>query len=94
MDIGIRNGELDARTTSSIDNLFQKDIAEGLHFHATISNPKGRVDPRLPGLPDLDTFARTDKETKGRRLTTRLPGSALAVPSSSGNSPGCSQDPA
>jgi tripartite-type tricarboxylate transporter receptor subunit TctC len=64
MDIAMRNGELDARTSSSIDNLFQKDIKESLYFHATISNPKGRLDPRLPGLPDLDTFAKHDKERK------------------------------
>jgi hypothetical protein len=35
-----------------------------VQFHATISNPKGRFDPRLPGLPDIDSYAKTDKERK------------------------------
>jgi tripartite-type tricarboxylate transporter receptor subunit TctC len=64
MDIAIMAGELDARTTSNVDSLFRKEIMENVHFHATISNPKGRSDPRLPGLPDLDGFAKNEKERK------------------------------
>jgi tripartite-type tricarboxylate transporter receptor subunit TctC len=64
MDIAMLAGELDARTTSNIDSLFRKDMMESVHFHATITNPKGRSDPRLPGLPDLDGFAKNDKERK------------------------------
>lgn len=37
---------------------------EKMHFHATITNPKGESDPRLPGLPDLEAFAGNDKERK------------------------------
>ena len=33
-----------------------------MKFHATISNPKGRFDARLPGLPDLDSFTKNEKE--------------------------------
>lgn len=64
MDIAMLAGELDARTTSNIDSLLRKEMMENVHFHATITNPKGRSDPRLPGLPDLDSFARNDKERK------------------------------
>jgi tripartite-type tricarboxylate transporter receptor subunit TctC len=61
LDIAMANGEVDARTTSNIDTLLRKDIAEKLHFHATIMNPKGQSDPRFPNLPDLEKFASSDK---------------------------------
>lgn len=63
MDIALTNGELDGRTSGNIDSVL-KDLRDQVHFHATISNPKGRFDPRLPGLPDLDSFAKTDRERK------------------------------
>jgi tripartite-type tricarboxylate transporter receptor subunit TctC len=63
MDVAMKNGEIDARTSGNIDNVF-KDLGEQVQFHATISNPRGRTDARLPGLPDIDTFARNDKERK------------------------------
>ena len=62
MDVAMQNSELDARTTSNTDSLLRKDMMDNIHVHATITNPKGRNDPRLPGLPDLDTFAKNDKE--------------------------------
>ncbi|MGH7793504.1 MAG: hypothetical protein ACREQ2_01160 [Candidatus Binatia bacterium] len=62
MDVALNNGELDARTTGNIDSIFRKDLRDQVHFHSTISNPKGRFDPRLPGLPDVDSFAKNDKE--------------------------------
>jgi len=63
MDIALANGELDTRTSGNIDSVL-KDLRDQVHFHATISNPKGRFDSRLPGLPDLDSFAKTDRERK------------------------------
>jgi tripartite-type tricarboxylate transporter receptor subunit TctC len=63
MDIAFANGELDGRTSGNIDSVL-KDLRDQVHFHATISNPKGRFDPRLPGLPDLDSFAKNDRERK------------------------------
>jgi tripartite-type tricarboxylate transporter receptor subunit TctC len=61
MDVALSNGELDGRTSGNIDSVL-KDLGAGVQFHATISNPKGRFDPRLPGLVDIDTFAKNDKE--------------------------------
>ena len=61
MDVALNNGELDARTSGNIDSVF-KDLGNTVQFHATISNPKGRFDTRLPGLVDIDTFAKNDKE--------------------------------
>ena len=61
MDVALKNGELDGRTSSNVDGVL-KDLGDRVQFHATISNPKGRFDPRLPGLADLDQFLRNDKE--------------------------------
>jgi tripartite-type tricarboxylate transporter receptor subunit TctC len=63
MDVALNNGELDARTTGNIDSVF-REMPDQVHFHSTISNPKGRFDPRLPGLSDLDTYAKNDRERK------------------------------
>lgn len=61
MDVALKNGELDGRTGSNVDGVL-KDLGDRVQFHATILNPKGRFDPRLPGLADLDQFLRNDKE--------------------------------
>ena len=61
MDVALNNGELDARTSGNIDSVI-KDLGAGVQFHATISNPKGRFDPRVPNLADIDSFAKNDKE--------------------------------
>lgn len=63
MDVALSNGELDGRTSSNVDGVL-KDLGNRVHFHATLSNPKGRIDPRLPGLADLDHFLKNDKERK------------------------------
>ena len=63
MDVALNNGELDGRTSGNIDSVF-REMRDQVQFHSTISNPKGRFDPRLAGLSDLDTFARNDKERK------------------------------
>ena len=64
LDIAMANAEVDARTTSNVDTLLRKDIAEKLHFHATIMNPKGKSDARFANLPDLERFTKTDTERK------------------------------
>lgn len=63
MDIAMANGELDLRTSGNIDSVL-KDQRDQVNFLATLSNPKGRFDARLPGLPDLDSFAKSDRERK------------------------------
>src|SRR5919108_736645 len=62
MDVAMATGELDARTTSNFDSVLRKDIKDTVQFLVTISNRKGKTDPRLPGLLDLDSFARNDRE--------------------------------
>jgi hypothetical protein len=67
MDVAIHNGEIDARTSGNIDSVL-KDLREQVTIHATISNPKGHFDGRLPGLPDLDSFAKHDRERRALDL--------------------------
>jgi tripartite-type tricarboxylate transporter receptor subunit TctC len=64
MDVALTGGELDARTTSGLDDFVQKGTKDNYHYHATLAVPKGAAHPDLPGLPDLDKFAKTDKERK------------------------------
>jgi tripartite-type tricarboxylate transporter receptor subunit TctC len=61
LNMAMERGEVDARTTSNIDDLFRDGLVEKNHFHAQIMNPKGRSDPRLPGLPDLLEFTKDKK---------------------------------
>lgn len=67
MDVAIHNGEIDARTSGNIDSVL-KDLRDQVVIHATISNPKGRFDSRLPGLPDLDSFTKHDRERRALDL--------------------------
>jgi tripartite-type tricarboxylate transporter receptor subunit TctC len=64
MDVAMSGGELDARTTSSLDDLIQKGSKDNFHYHATLAVPKGSPHPDIPGLSDPDNFARTDNERK------------------------------
>lgn len=65
MDIALGNGELDLRANGA-DTVFQRSReglrVSSLNFHATITLPKGRFIDGLPKAPDLDTFAKSDKE--------------------------------
>ena len=64
-DIALARGEIDARSESSLSllkrqpDLFEKGTA---HVHAVIEVPKGKKIPQFAHLPDLETFARSEKE--------------------------------
>jgi len=64
LDVAMARGEVDARTTSNVDTLLRKDIADKLHFHATIMNPKGKSDPRFADLPDLEALTKSERVRK------------------------------
>ena len=49
MDVAMSGGELDARTTSGLEELVQKGIKDNFHYHATLAVPKGAPHPDLPG---------------------------------------------
>src|SRR5262245_58567897 len=67
IDIALAKGEVDVRANGA-DSIFQRS-REGLeinqlHFHASITIPKGNFIQGLPKAPDLDTFAKNDGERK------------------------------
>ncbi len=65
LDVALGNGELDARANGA-DSIFQRgrdgQLLSLLHFHASITIPKGKFPEGLPRAPELETFAKNDKE--------------------------------
>src|SRR5262245_18215477 len=65
IDIALGNGELDLRANGA-DTVFQRSReglrVSSLNFHASITIPKGKYIDGLPKAPDLDTFAKNDRE--------------------------------
>ncbi|HWP57362.1 MAG TPA: hypothetical protein VNL14_05705 [Candidatus Acidoferrales bacterium] len=66
LDVAFRNGEIDARTNHWESPIRQKLIEEGLlDIHGIIEIPKGKKPhPVYNQTPDLETFARTERERK------------------------------
>jgi tripartite-type tricarboxylate transporter receptor subunit TctC len=65
IDIALAKGEVDLRANGA-DTIFQRhreglDKA-GLHFHATITIPKGKFAQGLPNMPELESFAKNEQE--------------------------------
>ncbi len=85
IDAAILRGELDSRFNQSHSVLqrFPEWVDKGLmDFHAVLEIPKGDKHPRFSQLPELESFARTDKE---RQLVVlqrgfRLGGSPFILP--------------
>jgi tripartite-type tricarboxylate transporter receptor subunit TctC len=65
IDVALGNGELDLRANGA-DTIFQRSRdglrVSQLNFHASITIPKGKFAEGLPKAPELETFAKTDKE--------------------------------
>ena len=65
IDVALASGEIDLRANGA-DSIFQRNRdgleKAGLHFHASITIPKGNFPKGLPKAPELETFARNDKE--------------------------------
>ena len=66
-DLALARGEIDARSETS-NSILQRHpdwIEKGMvHFHAVIEIPKGTKIPAFAHLPDLEKFARSEKERK------------------------------
>jgi hypothetical protein len=85
LDIAFARGEVDAQVASTgtviEHDLINKKLAD---FHAAIEFPKGRKDPRFAhlGLPDIETFANSEKEKKLLNMVRafRSIGTALLLP--------------
>jgi tripartite-type tricarboxylate transporter receptor subunit TctC len=67
VDVALVNGELDARANSAISVLrrnpewLEKRV---MNFHAIMEIPKGIKHPRLAHLPEIESFAKNEREKK------------------------------
>jgi tripartite-type tricarboxylate transporter receptor subunit TctC len=85
IDQALMRGEVDARATAA-DTVAQRNrewIDGGLvDFHAILEIPKGDKHPQFKQLPELESFARSDKERKliilGRAF--RIAGTPFVLP--------------
>ena len=67
LDLALMRREVDARVNAGASIIKRSPdwIEKGLvNFHAGIEVPKGDKHPRYAQLPDLETFAKSDKERK------------------------------
>ncbi|MBM4299512.1 MAG: hypothetical protein FJ143_17370, partial [Deltaproteobacteria bacterium] len=67
VDVALMSGEVDARANSAVSALrrnpewLDKKI---MHFHAIMEIPKGLKFPKLAHLPEIESFAKNDRERK------------------------------
>jgi tripartite-type tricarboxylate transporter receptor subunit TctC len=65
LDLALARGEVDARANSA-DTVVRRNaeaLAKGqFNIHATITIPQGKRHPRFANAPDLDTFAKSERE--------------------------------
>ncbi|MGH7844607.1 MAG: Bug family tripartite tricarboxylate transporter substrate binding protein [Candidatus Binatia bacterium] len=65
LDLALERGEVDARTNSA-DTVIRRNreaLEKGLfNVHGTITIPKGNFHPRFANLPELESFAKNDRE--------------------------------
>jgi len=93
IDLALTRGEVDARA-QSVGTVMQRSpelVEKGLgDFHAVLETPKGNRHPRFAHLPELESFAKSERERKLLNLqrTLRLTGSTWILP------PGTPKEPA
>ena len=85
LDPVLMRGEIDARATSA-DTVLQRnpDWLEGrsVDFHAMIEVPKGEKHPSFPTVPELETFARSERDRKimAMQRAFRVAGQPFVLP--------------
>jgi tripartite-type tricarboxylate transporter receptor subunit TctC len=85
LDPALMRGEIDARATGA-DTVEQRNrdwLEKGLvHFHAIMEAPKGEKHPRFAHLPEIETFARNERERKVVALARafRVAGTPFILP--------------
>jgi tripartite-type tricarboxylate transporter receptor subunit TctC len=92
IDLALNRGEVDARAhlvgtvMQRTPELVEKNLAD---FHAVLETPKGNRHPRFAHLPELESFAKSDKERRLLSLqrTLRLTGSTWILPPGTGKEP-------
>jgi tripartite-type tricarboxylate transporter receptor subunit TctC len=85
LDVAFARGEVDAQVAST-GTVIEHDFVnkKSVDFHAAIEIPRGRIDPRFASLnlPDIETFAKSEKEKKLLTMmrSFRSIGTALLLP--------------
>lgn len=67
VDVALTNNEVDARANAAVSVLRRNPewLDKGImNFHAIMEVPKGLKHPRLAHLPEVETFAKNDRERK------------------------------
>jgi tripartite-type tricarboxylate transporter receptor subunit TctC len=85
VDAALMRGELDARANNAASVLRRNPdwLDKGvMNFHAILEVPKGDKHPKLGHLPEVESFAKSDRERKLLTMwrTFRLVGSPYIVP--------------
>lgn len=85
LDPVLMRGEIDARATSA-DTVLQRNpdwVQKGLvDFHSIIEVPKGEKHPAFPHVPELESFAKSEKDRKLMTLQRafRVAGQPFVLP--------------
>jgi cytochrome P450 len=85
IDLAMERGEVDGRS-SATESVLQRNpdrLEKGsVNFHAIFEAPRGNKHPRFGHLPEIESFARSDKERKLMALVRNLKatGAPLVVP--------------
>jgi tripartite-type tricarboxylate transporter receptor subunit TctC len=85
LDLALLRGEVDARANTAT-SVWQRNpdwVDKGLmDFHAILEVPKGLKHPRFGHLPEIESFAKSEKERRLLALsrTLRLTGSPYVLP--------------
>jgi tripartite-type tricarboxylate transporter receptor subunit TctC len=85
VDVALLRGELDARSNNPTSVLRRNPewVEKGLmHFHSILEAPKGAKHPRFGHLPEIENFAKSEKEIKLLSMwrAFRLIGSPYVLP--------------
>jgi tripartite-type tricarboxylate transporter receptor subunit TctC len=67
VDVALMAGELDARANNATSVLRRNPdwLDKGvMHFHAILETPKGEKHPRFGHLPEIETFAKNEREKR------------------------------
>jgi tripartite-type tricarboxylate transporter receptor subunit TctC len=75
IDLAMERGEIDGRS-SATESVLQRNpnrLEKGsVHFHAIFEVPRGNKHPRFGHLPEIESFAKSDKERKLMTLVRNL----------------------
>ncbi|HEY3302826.1 MAG TPA: hypothetical protein VGL70_04725 [Candidatus Binatia bacterium] len=82
IDLALERGEVDTRS-SSTESVLQRNldwVEKGrVYFHSIFEVPRGNKHPRFGHLPEVESFARSDKERKLMVLVRNLKRSGAPV---------------